>query len=90
MATPVEALRLECGLLSFNTKKYRIAAKLAEKAMRLPPDHPRYIAYHSHVEKRLKKENWRDYTETLCDMSQIDRVPITNFTSLPWMEAKSL
>ena len=41
LRSPIEALRQECGLLGFQTKMYRLVARSAEKAIRLPENHPR-------------------------------------------------
>ena len=41
LATPAEALRLECGISSFETDTSRTIAKSIEKAERLPTNHPR-------------------------------------------------
>ena len=92
-ATPTEALRLECGLISFDTEAFRMIAKSAEKAERLPMDHPRNIAYTGTTRKRLKQENWRDTAKSLIDLLPRplrDRVQIRNFTTDPWLEASCL
>ena len=39
-STPVEALRLEAGVVSYKTHSTRLTAISAEKAVRLPADHP--------------------------------------------------
>ena len=89
-ATPKEALRLECGFPSLKTEQQRTIAKSAEKAERLPQDHPRSIAYSGNIRKRLKQDNWRDTSKSFIDMLPAplkNRVPIHQFTSKPWMEA---
>ena len=47
MATPVQALRAECGLPSPKAQFSRLVLKASEKAPRLPDDHPRKIALDS-------------------------------------------
>ena len=63
-ATPVEALRLECGLISLETTIQRAIAKSAEKAVRLPEDHPRRIALQNDVRNRLKNDQLENEGKT--------------------------
>ena len=44
-STPVGALLLESGIVSYKTHSKRLTSIAAEKAERLPPDHPRNIAF---------------------------------------------
>ena len=93
MATPVEALRQECGLRCFETDIKRMVALSAEKAVRLPVDHPRSISYHAPGRKRLKRDDWRS---TAMDLQR--RLPealrhkedLHPFAVKPWVEAASL
>ena len=90
MATPVEALRQECGLTSFETDMMRTIGKSAEKAERLPADHPRKL---DNNRRRLCRDNWRSMAKDLqrqLPMEMRERVAITHFDHEPWMEAKCL
>ena len=43
----------------FETDINRMVALSAEKAVRLPKDHPRSLAYHAPGRKLLKRSDWR-------------------------------
>ena len=57
-SSPVEALRLESGIPSYETHMRRNILKSREKAQRLPEDHPRHIALKSAVPPRNKRQSW--------------------------------
>ena len=62
-STPVEALRLESGIVSYKTHSKRLMSIAAEKADRLPPDHPRNVALNpdTPVRHRSKtRSSWRE------------------------------
>ena len=93
MATPVEALRQECGLPGIDTEIKRILAKSAEKAVRLTDDHPRKIAFSSGVRQTIKRKNWRAEAtrlQQLLPQEITPRVDIRNYDTEPWLEAKCL
>ena len=57
-ATPLEALRKECALISLPTELKRLVAKASKNAVRLPEDHPRRISFSGPVGKRINRDNW--------------------------------
>ena len=58
--SPQEARRAEVGLDSYETQSNRAALIAREKAIRLPTDHPRRIAFSStHPPKKITKTDWR-------------------------------
>ena len=66
-STPTEALRLEAGVESYRTHSERNITIAAEKADRLPPDHPRHAALHppQPVNHRSKiRSSWREKTNS--------------------------
>ena len=66
-STPTEALRLEAGVESYRTHSERNITIAAEKADRLPPDHPRHTALHppQPVNHRSKiRSSWREKTNS--------------------------
>ena len=66
---------------------------MAEKAIRLPEDHPRSIAFHNQTIRRLKQDHWRSKATELLSRLPLElnqRVDIKHFTTKPWMEAKCL
>ena len=67
-STPVEALRLESGVVSYKTHSKRLTSIAAEKADRLPPDHPRNVALNpdTPVSHRSKtRSSWREKSKQL-------------------------
>jgi len=65
--SPVEARRAEVSLESYATQSTRAALISREKAMRLPPDHPRYIAFKTKQKRRTTKVGWRNATNALAE-----------------------
>ena len=57
-SSPVEALRLEASVLSYETHMQRNILKSHEKAKRLPECHPRHIAMRAAVPPRNKRQSW--------------------------------
>ena len=92
LATPVEALRLECGLPSFGTQVTRMIAKAAEKAHRLPADHPRRLAFENDQAPRIKKSTWRSKAKELnFQLTNMEnRAPIEHYKFHPWTDAPCL
>ena len=90
-ATPIEALRLECGLPSFKTSEERLSLKAAEKAIRLPANHPRRIAFEEgNVGHTRKQSNWRTQSHNLANRLPRDiaqRVNINYYPAPPWITA---
>ena len=92
-ATRTEALRLECGLPGFKTSADRLALKAAEKAIRLPEEHPRKLAYEGVVGHTRKQSNWRTRSHQLARQLPRDLVPRANinyFPCAPWITAPML
>ena len=66
-STPTEALRIEAEVESYKTHSERIITIAAEKADRLPPDHPRHAALRpeTHTTHRSKvRSSWREKTNS--------------------------
>ena len=94
-ASPVEALRLECGLPSFKTTVDRLTLKAAEKAIRLPAEHPRRLALEDgNVGNRCKTLlNWRTEAHNLSSKLPRDITPrtdISHYPAPPWINAPQL
>ena len=93
MATPVEALRLECGLPDFKTSMDRMVVKAAEKAIRLDEEHPRRLALEGSTNHTRKQPNWRAQAHKLSANLPRNIVPRTNidyFPTPPWITATNL
>jgi len=91
MSTPVEALTLEVGDQTIRTEIRRNAAIAAEKAMRMPTDHPRRLAFEmADNSRRVKKTSWgtmaRDVISDIPDADAMsNRRPLTYFDVPPWL-----
>ena len=59
LSTPVEALRLEAGIQSYDTHSKRLLARSWEKALRCPADHPRRATADESVDRRTTASCWR-------------------------------
>lgn len=87
-STPVEALRLEADVCSMATLIKRECAKSVEKALRLPPDHPRRATWENAMPRRSRK-SWKSSGIALLtslpeEMS--DRGRLKFFIAPPWQE----
>ena len=89
--TPREALLLEAGEESLKTQFQRNAVIAAEKALRLPQDHPRRIAYEqTNTSKRIQRKSWgttsRDLLQNLPNNEEMsNRKPLVYFNHPPWI-----
>ena len=88
-ATRVETLRKQAGVTSVKTNILRNTVKAYEKALRCPPDHPRYLAATGTVAKRLVRQSWRTLAEgtlTSLNLTPIltPRAPLDLFHTAPW------
>ena len=66
MSFPCEALRAEATVNIRRCVICQNLAKLREKALRLPEDHPRLIAFEGVCRSRLKQRDARSEAENLC------------------------
>ena len=93
-STPTEALRLEAGIESYKTHSNRVITISAEKADRLPQDHPRHKALNPEetVSHRSKlRSSWREKTNNLRGKLPIYDKPMEPLPSpfkRPWKTAE--
>ena len=96
MSTPVEALTMEVGSQQIRTEFKRNAAIAAEKALRLPPDHPRRIAFEqTDTSCRIQKTSWgtvaREVLNSIPEAAEMtNRRPLTYFDFPPWLPESNL
>ena len=87
-STPEEALRAETGVPSYATHSRRLTAISYEKAMRLPPDHPRRSAAANPVRHRSKiRSSWRERATNIIGPLTINngiREPFPSPFIPPW------
>jgi len=89
-STPTEALRLESGVVSYKTHSKRLASIAAEKADRLPPVHPRYVALNPEVPVRhgsKARSSWREKSKMIREGLPTAGIPIDPLPSpfqKPW------
>ena len=92
-SSPVEALRLESGISSYETHMRRNILKSIEKAQRLPENHPRHIAWTSAVPPRNKRQSWArkgKELEQLLPPEAHKREPIKITRDPPWESRQEL
>ena len=95
-ASPVEALRAEAGVSSLQTQIWRNCVRSREKALRLPADHPRHVAFSSATEVRRRLSKRRDARSVAEELSASiphledgKRAPLTYFETPPWLSGLS-
>ena len=85
---PLDALRLEAGVVSYETHIKRNVLRSREKALRSHPSHPRRLAYEESVPQRLKRHSWRSLGDELACNYFIDndseRKPMKFHQVAPW------
>ena len=66
-STPVEALRLESGVQSYQTTSKKLIAISREKADRVDPEHPRHMALcpENPVVHRTSRQSWRKKSDEI-------------------------
>ena len=89
--SPLVAVRLEAGVVSYETQMKQNILRSREKALRLPDSHPRRRAYDESVPQRLKRHSWRSLGDQLAREYQIDdespRKPLKYHQFAPWENA---
>ena len=65
--TLMEALRAEAGVWSYKTVCNRLYVRAAEKAIRLPADHPKILALCGSNQHHLQRSSWREQASCLTD-----------------------
>ena len=95
LTTPIEALYYEAGEERLLTDIKRNIATAVEKCLRLPPDHPRALAFNESIPQRicLKRKNWgiraQEILNHLPEGIQ-HRRPLTYFDHPPWLSSPNL
>ena len=88
VSTPLEALRLEAGIQSYQTCSNRLTLKASEKALRSTDDHPKRVALTSNIPQRLQSRcSFRrkvNKLSTLLPPELQHRQSINHFSSPPW------
>ena len=86
LSAPVEALRAETGVNSISSAIESNTLKSREKALRLPADHPRRLAFEGCARQRLKKSCARSRAVGLSSKipGQPSRAPLLYFNTRPW------
>ena len=89
--TPLDILRLEAGVESYETTSRRLVVTSLEKAERLPPDHPRAKALRDpHPPHRLKRPSWRSAALAAAEALPAhlrSREPFPPPAECPWQPA---
>ena len=86
-SSPVEALRIEAGLPSYETISRQLIATSREKAFRCPPNHPRCLALEGEPRHRLCRDSWRESSKRLeasLPEGLTPREPLAGLTEYLW------
>ena len=85
---PLVALRLEAGVVSYETHMKRGILRSREKALRSHATHPRRLAYEESVPRRLNRHSWKSLGDELSSNYFIDneslRKPMKQHQYAPW------
>ena len=92
-STPVEELRLETGIESYETTSKRLTAKAYEKARRLEESHPRYEALNNNAapHRSKRRSSWRQESEKInrsLPLVDLEREPLPHSVQRPWTSNK--
>ena len=86
-SSPVDALRLEAGFPPYATHIERMCLRSAEKASRVPEDHPIFLAATKAVPPKGDRRSWKSRADELLPRVPVEarnRKPIRWFTRPPW------
>ena len=88
-SSPLEALRAESNIPSIKSEIAANGLRSREKALRLPKDHPRFLAATDESVQRLKRWGWKkntvEYmTRYMTELVNQERKPLTFFDTRPW------
>ena len=94
VGSPFGSKNLETGIPTYATTINRKCIKAQEKGLRLPPDHPRNIAFTTNTPHRLSGDSCRTKAKELTKLLEVDitnRKPITLFPATPpWEDSCNL
>ena len=90
----LSARRHENGTPTYSTLSKRHILRAAEKAHRMPEDHPRKIALEGSTKTKNQRTSWRSVSKQLMEEYKIDdtsaRQPIQFFAREPWISPSNL
>jgi len=88
------ARRCEANTPMYSTLSKRNIIRSAEKAQRLPADHPRKIALAGSASRKNQRTSWRWMTKELTHQympnSDSERLPLEFFVREPWISPENL
>ena len=94
ITSPIGSLNRETDIPTYATIIRRQCLKAQEKGLRMPPDHPKSIAFNANVAQRTSRQSCRDLARKLTPKLEktIDnRKPITLFPDTPpWKDTCEL
>ena len=93
-STPLEALRLENGVESYETTSKRLTAKAYEKARRLEETHPQSEALNNNAapHRSKRRSSWRQEAEKInrsLPLADMEREPLPDRVQCPWSSDNS-
>jgi ribonuclease HI len=91
--SPTDALRLEAGVSSYQTHVDRVCLRSAEKALRMPADHPLHSVYHDAIPAKNNRQSWKTQTDRFLARVPREarfREPISFFGRAPWEDPPAI
>ena len=92
-STPIEAVRLESGICSYNTHSKRNILIASKRALRCDKDHPSRLAFDSEITHRLKRQSLKTSAKKLAvhlPQGAENRLQINNNTYPSWGSKKEV
>ena len=89
-SSPVDALRLESGIPSYQTHIDRVCMRSVEKALRMPADHPLHSVVNDAIPAKNMRFSWKYQTDRLLARVTPEatlRQPISFFGRAPWEDS---
>ena len=86
-SSPLDALRYEAGVSSYQTMVDRMCLQSVEKALRLPEDHPRFETWQQAIPSKNQRKGWKAKGDELLSKLPVeatDRLPIQMYVCAPW------
>jgi ribonuclease HI len=87
-STPEDALHLEAGIPPYPTHVERMCLKSAEKALRMPEDHPLTETWRNAMPTKNSRLGWKAMADTLLKrvpQQATERMPVSFFGCPPWI-----
>ena len=93
VGSPTGALILEAGVPSYQTHVDRVCLQSAEKALRMPANHPIHSDYHDAIPAKNNRQSWKTQTDRfLARVPREARLgePTSSIGRAPWEDPPAI